>query len=123
MNFDLKNKVLLGIIVFLVLSLVLVLENSANAEVESPKKQMKHGVAPEDVTCKTDYSLVIRNNGYPICVKSITAQKLEKRGLGVTITREEKKTLATEESNDQNTNIPIEDLQKTQINTNSAKIQ
>jgi len=122
-NFDLKNKVLFGIVVFLALSLVLVLANPANAEIESPKKQMKRGVAPEDVTCKVDYSLVIRNNGYPICVKSVTAQKLEKMGLGVTITREEKKILPTDESHSTNGEIPIKDLQKTQTSTNSAKIQ
>lgn len=123
MNFDLKNKVLLGSIIFLALTLVLVLANPVNADVESPKKQMKRGIAPEDVTCKADYSLVIRNNGYPICVKSTTAQKLEKMGLGVTITREEKKIIPTDETQGSNAEIPIKDLQKTQTSTNSAKIQ
>ncbi|HSB84252.1 MAG TPA: hypothetical protein VLD64_07190, partial [Nitrosarchaeum sp.] len=117
MNFDLKNKVLLGSIIFLALTLVLVLANPVNADVESPKKQMKRGIAPEDVTCKADYSLVIRNNGYPICVKSTTAQKLEKMGLGVTITREEKKIISTDETQGSNAEIPIKDLQKTQTST------
>ncbi|MCE9652564.1 MAG: hypothetical protein K8Q89_05855 [Nitrosarchaeum sp.] len=114
---------LLGIIIFFALSLVLILANPVNAEIESPRKQMNRGVLPEDVTCKVDHSLVIRSNGYAICVKSVTAQKIEKMGLGVTITREEKKVLPIEE--DQNTTkIPIEDLQKTQISTkNPTSIQ
>lgn len=68
-----------GIILFLVLSFSL-FANPINAE--SPKKQMQRGVALEDITCKAGFSLVIRNNGFPACVKEDTAKKLEKRGLG-----------------------------------------
>ncbi|EPA06160.1 hypothetical protein BG20_I1629 [Candidatus Nitrosarchaeum limnium BG20] len=106
MRFDLKDKVILGMILVLALSLMV---NQAFAE--SPRKQMDRGIAAEDVTCKEGHSLVIRNNGYPICVKSVTAQKLEKRGLGVIIAKEDKidQTPSTE--------IPIKDLEKTQTNT------
>ena len=79
MNFD--NKVLF-VALFVTLSLVLFLANPVNAEMESPRKQMKQGIAAEDVTCKAGLSLVIRNNGFPACVKSTTAEKLERIGLG-----------------------------------------
>ena len=82
MNFDLKNRALFGIVLFLILSLASFLVNPVNADVESPRKQMKQGVAVEDITCKAGLSLVIRSNGFPACVKSTTADKLEKRGLG-----------------------------------------
>jgi len=65
-NFDLKNKVLFGIVVFLALSLVLVLANPANAEIESPKKQMKRGVAPEEWIsnlCQIYNCSKVRKNG------------------------------------------------------------
>jgi len=82
MNFYLKNKALFGIVLFSVLSLALFLANPINADTESPKKQMKRGITAEDITCKTGLSLVIRNNGFPACIKSITADKLQKIGLG-----------------------------------------
>jgi len=78
MNFYLKNKALFGIVLFSVLSLALFLANPINADTESPKKQMKRGITAEDITCKTGLSLVIRNNGFPACIKSITADKLQK---------------------------------------------
>ncbi len=81
MSFDLKNRVLLGIVLFLVLSLALFLVNPVNADTESPKKQNKRGIAAEDITCKTDLILVIRTNGFAACVKPATADKLEKLGL------------------------------------------
>jgi len=84
---NLDNKILF-VGLFLVLSLALVLANSANAEMESPRKQMKKGISAEDVTCKTGLSLVMRNNGFPVCVKSVTAEKLERKGLGKIITKE-----------------------------------
>ncbi|CAD6524489.1 conserved exported hypothetical protein [metagenome] len=108
MKFDLKNKAILGMILLLTLSLMV---NQAFAE--SPRKQIDRGVAPEDVSCKEGYSLVIRNNGYPICVKTETAQKLEKRGLGVIIAQKDK-------ADQTNTEIPIEDLEK-QTNTKNIK--
>ena len=90
MNFDLKNSASFGIVLFLVLSLALFLANPVNADADSPKKQMKRGIASEDITCKAGLSLVIRNNGFPACVKSITAEKLEKTGLGkIIVTKNE----------------------------------
>jgi len=114
-NFDLKNKVILGMILVLALSLMV---NQANAE--SPRKQTDRGVAPEDITCKEGHSLIIRNNGYPACVKSVTAQKLEKRGLAEMIVRTEKIQDPTK-TEVPSANIPIKDLEKTQTNTDNIK--
>ena len=81
MNFSLENKRSFGIILFLTLSLTIFLANPANADVESPKKQMKRGIAVEDITCKAGLSLVIRTSGFPACVKSTTGDRLQKIGL------------------------------------------
>ncbi len=115
MNFDLKNRVLLGIVLFLALTLSLFLVNPVNAEIESPRKQMKRGIAAEDVTCKAGLSLVIRNNGFPVCVKEDTAKRLEKRALG----KIEHKTEITTNSE----NISIKDLEKTLPTKDSVNIQ
>ncbi len=90
MNFDLKNRALFGMVLFLTLSLAVFLINPVNADVESPKKQNKRGIAVEDITCKTGLSLVIRINGLPACVKPTTADRLEKMGLVTKIIKLEK---------------------------------
>ncbi len=114
MNFNLKNRVLLGIVLFLVLSLSLFLVNPVNAEVESPRKQMKRGIAAEDVTCKAGLSLVIRNNGFPVCVKEDTAKRLEKRALGKI---EYKAEIPTNSEN-----ISIKDLENIQVPASTGSI-
>ena len=87
MNLD--NKVLF-VALFVTLSLALFLANPVNADADSPKKQIKKGIAVENITCKAGFSLVLRNNGFPACVKSITAEKLEKTGLGkIIVTKNE----------------------------------
>ena len=48
----------------------------SNTKIESPKKQMKQGVLPEDVMCKERLELVIRINGLAACVKPETAMKM-----------------------------------------------
>ncbi len=50
----------------------------SNTKIESPKKQMKQGVLPEDVICKERLELVIRINGLAACVKPETAVKMQK---------------------------------------------
>ncbi|MGI0057974.1 MAG: hypothetical protein ACREAK_11465 [Nitrosarchaeum sp.] len=86
MNFN--NRMLFGIALFLVLSMAIFLANPANAE--SPRKQIKRGIAIENITCKTGLSLVIRVNGFAACVKPTTADKLEKMKLVTKITKLEK---------------------------------
>ncbi len=53
-------------------------EMFSNVEIESPKKQMRQGVLPEDVICKERLELVIRVNGLAACVKPETAVKMQK---------------------------------------------
>ncbi len=48
--------------------------------VMSPKKQMDEGTAPEDVVCKSELALMIRNTGAAACVKPDSVNKLENRG-------------------------------------------
>jgi len=80
----------LFVALFVTLSLALFLANPVNADADSPKKQIKKGIAAENITCKAGLNLVIRNNGFPACVKSITAEKLERTGLGkIIVTKNE----------------------------------
>jgi hypothetical protein len=71
-----------NIIFFLLFSiLVLGIGFPINAQIESPKKQLKLGVSPENIICKTGLELVIRINGFPACVKPETAEKMQKLGM------------------------------------------
>ena len=54
---------------------------TVNADIESPKKQLKKGIAIQDIQCNVERELVIRSNGMPICVKHETAEKMKERGI------------------------------------------
>jgi len=71
------NKILFSITMILIFSIII----PANADVESPKKQLKKGIAVEEIQCNVERELVIRNNGMPACVKSETAEKMKKMGM------------------------------------------
>ena len=48
---------------------------------ESPRKQMAHGVSAHDVKCKASFELVFKSKGgMPVCVKSTSVQSLIERG-------------------------------------------
>ena len=47
----------------------------AYAEYLSPKKQLESGVSPEDIQCKKNKILIIRDNGKMACVSPSTAEK------------------------------------------------
>ncbi len=79
MSILLGNKIILGLGLFLIISLVI----PVNAEVEAPIKQLKKGISSEDITCKTGLTLIIRNNGAPACVKPTTAERFQSLGLAV----------------------------------------
>ncbi len=50
-------------------------------KIESPLKQFKNGVPADEVECKMDYILVIKNsNDSPACVKPSTVDALKNRG-------------------------------------------
>ena len=47
--------------------------------IDSPKKQLKSGVALHDIICKSGLSLAILFSNVPVCLKPETALKLEQR--------------------------------------------
>ena len=51
--------------------------------VDSPRKQIEQGIAPEKVICKEGLELIIKHNQSPACVRLETAQHLVQRGWGV----------------------------------------
>ena len=72
-----NKKIILGITFFLVFSFIYPI----NAEIESPRKQMKDGISPENIICKDELELVIRISGMPACVKPETADRMQERGM------------------------------------------
>ena len=72
-----KKKLVLGISFFLIFSVIIPI----NADIDSPRKQMKEGVLAQDVTCRGGLELVIRTNGMSACVKPDTVDKMFERGI------------------------------------------
>ena len=54
---------------------------SADATMDSPKKQMSRGILVEDVLCREGLELVIRTNGNAACVRPDTADRMKKAGM------------------------------------------
>lgn len=73
-----KHQIIFGFALFLIFSLSIPI----NAEVEAPKKQLEKGIQAEDIICKTNLNLIIRNNGAPACVKPTTAERFQSLGIG-----------------------------------------
>ena len=102
-----NNKIIFGLVIFLIFSLAV----PVNAEVEPPKKQLKKGILPEDITCKEGLNLIIRNNGSPACVKPATAERFQNLGLAfipIKITNVEKEKPISESKD---TSVQIRDAQ------------
>ncbi len=62
--------------------------------IESPKKQMQKGIRALDVICNENLELVIRVNGFAACVRTETAERMQKANMlfvPVEFTRSEKK--------------------------------
>ena len=72
-----NKKIVLGVVFFLIFSFILPI----NADIESPRKQMKMGISADDILCKTGLELVIRINGMPACVKPETVDIMQERGM------------------------------------------
>jgi len=72
-----NKKIVLGLGFFLIFSFILPI----NADVESPRKQMKTGISAEEVICRDGLELVIRTNGIPSCVKPETVDIMQERGM------------------------------------------
>jgi hypothetical protein len=51
-------------------------------EIIPPLKQLKSGIAIDEITCKEHLQLIIKNKGNPACVKSDSFEKLYLRGWG-----------------------------------------
>ena len=62
---------------FLIFSLILPI----NADIDSPRNQMKQGVSAEDILCNEELELVIRTNCMPACVRPETADRMQERGI------------------------------------------
>jgi hypothetical protein len=51
-------------------------EDDFSDVVPSPLKQIKEGIAPENIVCKEGLELVFKLNGQPACIKTTSVQKL-----------------------------------------------
>ena len=73
-----RHKVVLFAAVFTAVFAVFLVSTitPSYSEYLSPKKQMESGVLPEDVICKENRVLVIRDNGKVACVKETTSEKV-----------------------------------------------
>jgi hypothetical protein len=60
--------------------IVLIFTQVSFGEVESPRKQLKHGIALEKIVCKENKVLVQRPSGMPACVSPSAAVKLVSHG-------------------------------------------
>jgi hypothetical protein len=60
--------------------MVLIFTQVSFGEVESPRKQLKHGIALEKIICKENKVLVQRPSGMPACVSPSAAIKLVSHG-------------------------------------------
>ncbi|MBA4460139.1 MAG: hypothetical protein H2B02_04545 [Nitrosopumilaceae archaeon] len=115
---DFRNKIIFGLVFFLMFSLAA----PANADLESPKKQMSKGVAAEDVICKTGLSLLIRNNGDALCLTSLTSERFQERGLGfIPIKIADKTPEPTPSTPIRDTTVQFKDAQKEIQNIPASK--
>jgi len=69
-----KTILFAGLIVVMVLFSAMSMPSYA--DYLSPKKQLESGVLPEDIICRNNFVLVIRENGNPACVQESTAEKM-----------------------------------------------
>lgn len=87
-------------------------------DVESPRKQMAKGVFVEDVVCKNELQLMLRNNGDAICVKSSSITKFVDRGISEIIDTSERDLKMKEEKEQaENNGINYNSPEKILINS------
>ena len=67
--------------VSIICGIFLLVTQPSFGELESPKKQMEQGIPAQDVICNAGLELVIRTNGFAACVRSETAEKMQKIGM------------------------------------------
>jgi len=116
LNFS--EKFIFGFILLVVISLIV----PVNAQVDSPKKQLRDGVLPENIICNEELHLIIRNNGSPACVKPTTAERFESLGLAFVLT--EISNLAVKESDElEKKSIEFQDVNEKTKNISNSEIQ
>ena len=89
MRINKKNPILVATFAILILTVGV----PVSGEIDAPKKQMKKGIAVEDITCRQGLDLVIRTNESPACVKPETAKRMQELGIAfipTTFTKTEK---------------------------------
>jgi hypothetical protein len=52
-----------------------------NGEIDPPIKQLKSGIDPKNILCKSGLLLMFKINGNPVCIKDQHVPKLVERGL------------------------------------------
>lgn len=105
-------------IVFFAIMMIFSLVISANAQIDSPKKQLKKGILPEDIVCNDGLYLMIRNNGTPACLKSTTLKIFEDRGLGF-VPKEISNLVVKGSNKTQSPPIQFKDVNNDQTNASS----
>ena len=67
---------LVGLVLFSIMMLFIGVIHESFAEfITSPRHQLESGIAQENIVCKENRVLVLRNNGYPACVTEKTADR------------------------------------------------
>ena len=66
--------------IIVIFSILIIFIQPVSGDIESPRKQLKLGVAPEKITCHEGQVLMLKSSGIPACVKSTSVEKLEDRG-------------------------------------------
>ena len=65
--------------IFMIFLLVIFIQPSFS-EIDSPRKQIKLGIAPDKITCHEGLVLMLKPSGDPACLKEASAVKLQDRG-------------------------------------------
>ena len=101
-----------SLLVFALIPLLLIGIIPASGEIDSPRKQMQNGVAPEDVQCKENLKLMIRTNGQAVCVDKGNFLKLESLGWVVRITTDINKLNGVNWMEPENRNLGFRNMDK-----------
>lgn len=75
-----QTKLVKMLHILIAFAVLLVIIQPSFGDLESPRKQIKLGVAPEKITCEEGFVLMLKMSGMPACVKPATAERLEERG-------------------------------------------
>ena len=72
------------VVILFAIAIIYVPISFAESQLESPLKQMKHGVLAYDIKCNTGFELILKiHDASPACVKPSALQDLIQRGWGM----------------------------------------